>query len=206
VVTNGRRHPQRPPKAYPGELIYARVIDINGSQCTLELKVASIKNDLKHFSEWHNSDRVNAFWGERGTAEQHKAYLKKQLVDPHVIPVIGHIDGTPFGYFEIYWAKEDNIAPFADSHDYDRGFHALVGDTPYRGPHVVSHWIASLTHYCFLADPRTMRVMLEPRADNDKFINYLNVSGYCREKDFNFPHKRAALMTISREHFFESHP
>ncbi|ORY79429.1 GNAT domain-domain-containing protein [Protomyces lactucae-debilis] len=99
---------------------------------------------------------------------------------------------------------DDYIAPCADAQDYDRGSHALDGNTSYRGPHVVPHWIASLTHYCFPADSRTTRDMLESRADNDKFINYLAGSGYCREKDFNSPHERAALMTISREHSFET--
>jgi RimJ/RimL family protein N-acetyltransferase len=206
IMTNGKRHPRRPEKRGQGQQIYARYFNFEGDQTEIALFTASIEEHLDVFSKWHNTDRVNEFWGERGTKEKHRAYLQKQIDDPHVMPVFARWNYTTFAYFEIYWAKEDNIAPFADAQDYDRGFHALVGEQDCRGPHIVPHWIAAVTHYCFLSDPRTMRVMLEPRVDNDKFINYLSASGYTREKDFDFPHKRAALMSITRESFFESHP
>ncbi|ORY75773.1 GNAT domain-domain-containing protein [Protomyces lactucae-debilis] len=120
-----------------------RVIIINGPQCTLEVQVSIIKNknDLKNLSERHNSDRADLFfWSERRTVEQHKAYLKKQLVKSHILPVIGHMDGTLFGHLEIYWAMDAYSAPFADAQDDDRGFHAIVGDTIDRASDVGPHW------------------------------------------------------------------
>jgi hypothetical protein len=32
----------------------------------------------------------------------------------------------------------------------------------------VKIWLSALVHYCWLADSRTERVMLEPRVDNEK--------------------------------------
>ena len=78
----------------------------------------------------------------------------------------------------------------------------LVGEQAHRGPHKVASWLAALTHYLFLDDPRTQRVVAEPRADNAKMIGYMQSQGYHRLKEFDFPHKRAALMMQSREQFF----
>jgi hypothetical protein len=54
-----------------------------------------------------------------------------------------------------------------------------------------------------LDDPRTRHVVAEPRADNAKMIGYMQQAGFCKPKEFNFPHKRAALMMLSREAFFD---
>lgn len=199
--SNGTRHPRRPVRPSPGTTLYSRFSPTFDT--TFTLKVADVTTNLQKFHEWHNSDRVNAFWGERGTMEHHKEYLEKQLGDPHVTPTIAYFGDAPFAYFELYYASEDAIAPFANPDAFDRGFHALVGEQAYRGPNRVKFWISSVSHYLFLADPRTQRVMLEPRVDNVKFISYLNNAGYVVEKEFNFPHKRAALVSITREKFFE---
>jgi acetyl CoA:N6-hydroxylysine acetyl transferase len=60
-----------------------------------------------------------------------------------------------------------------------------------------------LTHYLFLDDPRTQRVVAEPRADNAKMIGHMQSQGFHCEKAFDFPHKRAALMVLGRERFFD---
>lgn len=50
------------------------------------------------------------------------------------------------------------------------GIHMLVGSGAHRGPHRIRAWMPSLVHYCFLADPRTERVVAEPNAKNAKII------------------------------------
>ena len=100
-----------------------------------------------------------------------EALLRNGLNDKHSFPVIGCWDGKPFGYFEIYWAKEDQIGRFVtgrESTHYDRGIHVLVGEQEFRGAHRVRVWLSSLVHYCWLADNRTQRVVCEPRVDNEK--------------------------------------
>ncbi|MFD2837131.1 GNAT family N-acetyltransferase [Azotobacter vinelandii] len=142
------------------------------------------------------------FWEEQGNLEQHRAYLERQLVDPHTLPVIGCFDGTSFGYFEIYWAKEDRIAPFYDVDNYDRGLHLLVGEEAFRGKAFYTAWFSSICHYMFLDDPRTRRIVCEPRHDNHRQIANFDRGGFAKIKHFDFPHKRALLVMLWRERFF----
>ena len=205
TTTEGRRHPIRIPKSLQPPCLYERYLP--AVKETFSLRVVDIGRDLNHFHQWQNSERVNAFWGERtDDISKHRTYLEKALADPHLTPVIGFFDDVPVCYFELYWVKEDRVAPFSGTPgDYDRGWHALVGNSErrYRGPDRVGLWITSVTHFLFLQDVRTNRVLLEPRVDNDKFKDYLKRYGYVHERDFDFPHKRASLVSISRERFQE---
>jgi len=198
-MSGGRRHPLRAPK--PQGEVYRR-FDAKLGQW-ISLRTLDIELDLERFSRWQNSPRVLEFWQEGGTLEQHRAYLEKAAADPHTTTLIGCIDDEPFAYYEAYWAKEDRIAPFYEVGDYDRGIHMLVGEESHRGPHKVESWMTALVHYLLLDDPRTQRIVAEPRADNAKMIGHMQRLGFWREKEFNFPHKRAALMVQSRETFFE---
>ena len=199
VISAGKRHPLRAPK--PQGEVYRRFDSRLGQW--ISLRTLNIELDLERFSRWQNTPRVMDFWEEGGTLERHRQFLETLAADPHTLTLIGCFDDQPFAYFEAYWAKEDRIAPFYDVDDFDRGIHMLVGEQAHRGPHKVASWLSALTHYLFLADPRTRRVVAEPRADNAKMIGYMQAQGYHCEKEFNFPHKRAALMMQSRERFFD---
>ena len=198
-MSSGRRHPLRAPK--PQGEVYRR-FDAKLGQW-ISLRTLDIGLDLERFNRWQNSPRVLEFWQEGGSLEQHRAYLEKAAADPHTTTLIGCIDDQPFAYYEAYWAKEDRIAPFYDAGDYDRGIHMLVGEERHRGPHKVESWMTALVHYLLLDDPRTQRIVAEPRADNARMIGHMQRLGFWREKEFDFPHKRAALMVQSRETFFE---
>lgn len=169
----------------------------------ISLRTLDLDLDLERFNRWQNVPRVLRFWQEGGTVAQHRLYLARIAEDRHVFSVIGCFDNEPFGYFEVYWARDDRIAPFYAVGEHDRGLHMLVGEERHRGPHKVASWLPALTHYMFLADPRTGTVVAEPRADNARMIEYMRQAGFHKEKEFDFPHKRAALMKISRDHFFE---
>lgn len=199
VISAGKRHPLRPVK--PRGEVYRRFDTRLGAW--ISLRTVDIELDLARFNRWQNSARVANFWQEEGSLEQHREYLEKLAADPHTVTLLGCFDDEPFAYFEAYWAKEDRIAPFYDAGDYDRGIHMLVGEEHHRGPHKVASWLAALTHYLFLDDPRTQRVVAEPRADNAKMIGYMQGQRFYCEKEFDFPHKRAALMVLGRERFFE---
>jgi RimJ/RimL family protein N-acetyltransferase len=198
VMTGEKRHPRRPPRR-EGE-VYRRQVPALG--CSVSFRTLDAERDLEVFHRWMNDPRVAAFWELAGTRETHARYLETTLDDPHMHPVIGCFDDEPFGYFELYWAKEDRIAPFYRAHDYDRGLHMLVGEPRFRGPARVSAWLSSLVHFLFLDDPRTEHVVAEPRADNQKMIDYLRQAGFFVQKEFDFPHKRAAMMIVPRETFF----
>ncbi|WPC06499.1 GNAT family N-acetyltransferase [Pseudomonas benzenivorans] len=196
---SGRRHPRRPPK--PVGEVYRRFDARLGAW--MSLRTLDIEADLPRFNRWQNSARVAAFWQEQGDLEQHRRYLEALAADPRVLTLIGCLDDEPFAYYEAYWAKEDRIAPFYQAGDYDRGIHMLVGEEHHRGPHKVAAWLGALSHYLLLDEPRTQRVVAEPRADNARMIQHLQAQGYHKAKEFDFPHKRAALMVLPREVFFD---
>ncbi|TBV11410.1 N-acetyltransferase [Stutzerimonas kirkiae] len=198
VMTDTKRHPLRPTPQ--SSVLYRRFIPWLGQTLTFEL--SDPERDLETFNRWMNAPRVAEFWEEEGSQEQHRAYLQKLLDDPHAQPVTGFFDGQPFGYFEIYWAKEDRIAPFYDPDDYDRGLHLLVGEESFRGKAFYTAWFSSICHYLFLDDPRTQRIVCEPRYDNERQIANFDRSGFAKLKHFDFPHKRALLVMLSRERFF----
>lgn len=193
-MTATTSHPQRPAK--PQGEVYRRFDPQLGAW--ISLRTLDIELDLERFNRWQNTPRVLAFWDEGGSLDDHRQYLEKLADDPHTLTLIGCFDDQPFAYFEAYWAKEDRIAPFYDADDYDRGIHMLVGEQAHRGPHKVASWLSALTDYLLQDDPRTRRIVAEPRADNAKMIGYMQAQGYARIKEFDFPHKRAALMVLER--------
>lgn len=78
----------------------------------------------------------------------------------------------------------------------------LIGDGEIRGKAYISAWLPSLMHYIFLDDPRTQRIVGEPRIDHVQQIRNLDRSGFAKVKAFDFPHKRAMLVMLLRERFF----
>ena len=161
-----------------------------------------LEHDLERFNRGQNSDRVARFWDERGTLEEHRSYLKALNASAHSRPVIGCFDGDPFLYLEIYWAKQDRLAAYYDAEAHDRGIHMLVGEEHHRGPHKVKAWLSALCRYLFETSADTRRIVSEPRSDNDRMIDYLRKQRFEKVKEFDFPHKRAALMVLTRDAFF----
>lgn len=183
TISRNIYHPQRPnkPTVSDGPL-YTRYILELGEKLTFE--IASSKDDafVKKFTEWHNSDRVSTGWRQKGSEADQRHYLQELERSEGTIGLVGKWNGEPWGYIETYWAKESNIGPYYDAGDYDRGFHALVGEEHFRGPHRVRTWMGSIIHMLFLMDVRTQRVVLEPRASNHKMINYAQMCGGHVEK------------------------
>jgi RimJ/RimL family protein N-acetyltransferase len=127
--------------------------------------------DLDQLNNWMNDERVSKFWGVAGPMATQEQHLNSALMEKHSFPAIGCWDGKPFGYFEIYWVKEDRLGKYmtpSEVGNWDRGFHALVGEQEFRGKQRAHIWMSALVHYCFLADSRTERVLCEPRLDNHK--------------------------------------
>ncbi|ORY08550.1 aerobactin siderophore biosynthesis protein iucB [Clohesyomyces aquaticus] len=157
-------------------------------------------SDSEYLHKWMNDPRISYFWGESGPLSHQEAFLKRQLQSRHSFPVIGCWDGKPFGYFELYWVKEDGVGKYIPGvGDYDRGFHCLVGEQEYRGEKRVRIWLSALVHYCWLADNRTESVVLEPRVDNERLAQYCMDAGFYKEREISFPHKQANLMKIRRD-------
>ncbi|KAJ3300888.1 hypothetical protein HDV03_001695, partial [Kappamyces sp. JEL0829] len=182
-----------------GTLLFQKYFE--GTKSCLSIHVASIALHLSHFHDWMNNERVNEFWKEAGTIEQHQRYLEAQLDSKHSLPLIASYDGEPFAYFEMYYADLDKIGEYYDCKKYDRGLHFLVGNDNYRGPHRVAEWLPSLVELAFSDNPKTMRVVSEPRSDNQKMIAYLTGVGFMRLGNVQFPHKEATMMLLQRDQF-----
>lgn len=198
VMTDGKRHPLRPPK--PQGCVYSRFIPWLSE--SVNFRVVDIERDLPWVHKWLNDPRVDAFWSEAGDLDKHRHYLARLLADAHMLPLIGCFGDRPFGYFELYWAKENRIAPFYDAGDYDRGWHVIVGEDAFRGRRFITAWLPSLMHYMFLDDARTERIVGEPAAAHVQQLRNLDRAGFARIKNFDFPHKRATLVMLLRERFF----
>ncbi|WAH56498.1 acetyltransferase [Pseudomonas silvicola] len=197
----GKRHPIRPP--IPEGEVYRRFIP--GLQSTFSLRTVDIARDLEAFNRWMNLENVAYFWEQAGSAQEHTRYLQQMLDDPRVHPLIGCYDDEPFAYFEVYWCKEDRIAPFYDVQDHDRGWHVVIGESKHQGLGKLRGWFRSLMHYMFLDDPRTQRILGEPRIDHTRQIEFLKSQGYGHLKNIQLAHKEAALLRLERESFFDEH-
>ncbi|SEL61686.1 Protein N-acetyltransferase, RimJ/RimL family [Roseateles sp. YR242] len=198
LSTQGRRHPLRAPK--PQGLIYQRYMPWLGK--TFSFRAVDPAVDLARIHRWMNEPAVAQVWQEDGDLDKHRRYLAELAADPHIHSMIASLDGEPFGYFEVYWAKENRVAPFYDVDDYDRGWHVLIGEPAFRGKAYATAWLTAISHYLFLDDPRTQRAIGEPRADHVQQIRNLDRSGYAKVKEFDFPHKRAMLVSLLRERYF----
>jgi RimJ/RimL family protein N-acetyltransferase len=139
---------------------------------TAETDDTTLMTDLQLLNKWMNSDRVSKFWGCSGPQSTQEQFLKTNLSSKHSFPAIGMWDGKPFGYFEIYWVKEDILGRHLGNRadNYDRGIHVLVGEEEFRGKHRVKCWITALAHWSFMEDYRTNAVVLEPRVDNERYF------------------------------------
>ncbi|BDD59460.1 hypothetical protein MPDQ_002978 [Monascus purpureus] len=234
TFTDGVRHPIRPKPPRQGQVFYIRYVPSvdqyisfrvpflpspksnpagsvsshahSASIASLQERLfANMPSDLELLHKWMNDPRVDAAWGEAGPLSKQEEFLRQNLTSRHSFPAIGCWNGRPFGYFEIYWVKEDKLGRYLGGKvdDYDRGIHVLVGEQEFRGPHRVAIWISALVHHCFLSDLRTQAVYLEPRVDNEKIIDYLQKAGFYKKGEVSFPHKQAAVMKIKRE-FWEA--
>jgi hypothetical protein len=183
TMTEYIRHPLRPKPPRMGEVFYTRFVPSVGQY--LSFRVASLSNkpvpylgpvgpnppapsnlgnmtDTALLQMWLANPRVSTFWG--GYVPD---FLTNALSSRHSFPAIGMWDGVPFGYFEIYWVKEDALGKYSgDAEDFDRGFHVFIGEDWARGR--VPQWLSSLVHYAFCADFRTNSVCIEPRVDNKR--------------------------------------
>lgn len=199
TAVNGSRHPLRP--LHPTGVVFQRYF--YHLKRTLTFRVIEIERDLPTFHRWHNHPVVAQMWELEGSLDEHRQYLNKQKQDDHIYGLIAEFDGVSFGYLEVYWAAEDRIGPHYQYGLFDKGVHMLVGNFAYRGGTYFDTWAKSIVHYCFQQEPRTESVVGEPRADNQRVLKLNARVGMQVQFEFDFPHKRSALIQCGRERFFQ---
>lgn len=193
-----RAHPVRP-LPLPGKLYQRWIPQI---QRHLSFELLDLEKHLDIFHEWHNQKRVSTFWELDQSREELRSYIEKVHSDPHHLPVIGSIDDVPVGYFEVYWTPEDRLGPYYEAEPYDRGFHMLIGNRDFLGGPYTFEFLRALGHWLFLDEPRTERIMAEPRHDNAKMLRYVEAFPVWKNlKTFDFPHKRACLLEFAKDRF-----
>nr|WP_235199596.1 GNAT family N-acetyltransferase [Photobacterium galatheae] len=196
--TQYRHHPLRPDM--PTGTVYKRFD--HQADLAVSFRVFDMERDLDVFVRWMNDPRVADFWEQAWSKEELAEFAQSRLNDPHIVPLIGEFNGEAFGYIEAYWVSEDRLAPYYDVQPYDRGIHLLVGEAQFRGPRFFNCWMRAISHYLFIDDVRTSRIVLEPRADNQRLFNRIEAVGYRKLFEFNFPHKRSAFLMLERGAFF----
>ncbi|KAF9459716.1 acyl-CoA N-acyltransferase [Collybia nuda] len=212
-------HPLRPPKPLAGEILYRRYCAAVGQ--TLEIVAFDlygpegrngvnngISQHMAAFHKWHNDERVNSAWGERGSLETHREYIEGLLADSGVVPCMMSWDGELMGYVEIVWVKENHSGQYYPNDvivgDWERGVHVLVGEDKFLGGGRSAIWLRSLVHYIFLADARTERVIGEPKETNVAMIKTAVNASFHVHTTIDFPYKRSVLLLNPRERFFKS--
>jgi RimJ/RimL family protein N-acetyltransferase len=182
VAYNGPTHTTHLPKPHqaaaslsslPAHISAASITEPTPPTPVTDTEDTTLMSDLQLLNKWMNIPRVSKFWGCSGPQKTQEALLRTNMTSNHSFPAIGLWDGKPFGYFEIYWVKEDVLGKHLGSRagDFDRGVHVLVGEEEFRGEHRVKVWITALAQWAFVQDYRTDSVVLEPRIDNEKYIS-----------------------------------
>ncbi|KEA62517.1 N6-hydroxylysine O-acetyltransferase [Marinobacterium lacunae] len=184
----------------PEGLLYRRYLP--AQKKWMAIHAANLDDHVDLLHRWMNDDRVAHFWDMKGPRERHLRYLESCAEDPHLFSTIVTLNDRPIAYAEFYWASDDALADYYKADRFDRGLHCLIGDWRCRTTRMIQALLETCTHYVFLDDVRTQRIVGEPRADHSHYIERLLRLGFERIKEFDFPHKRAALMSCSRESFF----
>ena len=173
-------------------------------QKTLSFRVADPENDLEVFHKWHNKKFVSEFWEMDKSREELKEYLLKLLNGAYQTPLIFEVEGEAVGYFEIYWAYDDRIAPYCEAELYDRGLHLLIGEERFLNTRCAFYAILHASNYMFKDCEHTKNLWGEPRSDNQKILKISQaLPGWSFQREFDFPHKRSALLKCERDVFFK---
>lgn len=198
IQTGGVRHPRRP--ALDNQILYRRFAPGLGK--TITLRQATVEEDGERFHRWQNSPRVAKFWEYPWSRERLDTMIEERQTDPHSTPLILEADSQAVGYFETYYVMEDRLGPYCDASTYDQGMHVLVGEEAFLGNGQTPHWLNAVCHFLFLAEPRTQHIWGEPDADNKAMLRHTGTTSWEKLGEFDFPHKRAALLCNPRDRFF----
>ncbi|WP_328187962.1 GNAT family N-acetyltransferase [Marinobacter sp. OP 3.4] len=198
VQTDDVCHPRRP--SVGDQILYRRFAPSAGR--TITLRQATVTHDGERFHRWQNEPRAARFWEYPWSRERLDAMLEDRRADPHSLPLILEADGEAVGYFETYYVPEDRLGPYCEARPFDQGMHVLIGERQFLGEGQTNLWLNTVSHFLFLMEPRTRSLWGEPRSDNRAMLRYLRSTTWENHGEFDFPHKRSALLCNPRRRFF----
>ena len=152
--------------------------------------------DLVH--TWMNDPEVARFWELAEPVERIHGYLADQVADPHTLPCLGCLDGTPMSYWELYRADLDPLAAHYPARPHDAGVHLLLGPAPLRGRGLGARLLRVVSDWQLADDPDAERVVAEPDVRNTRSVRAFHRAGFRTVAEIDLPDKRAALLTRER--------
>lgn len=205
TFTNNVRHPIRSKNFRQGEVFYARYIPSGGHYFTFRVPVLPDKgplksgapdsdqpdseeapdlclgsekaHDLELIHRWMKERPTDTALARKGPIKTQLEFLKERLSCRHSLPVLACWDSKAVGYFEIFWVLEDSLGHLlGDVGDWDRGVRCFVGNEDFTEPRGLEMCLSSLIHHCWLYDQRTNTIMFDIRADNEKYVSFLDSS------------------------------
>ncbi|MGC4835468.1 GNAT family N-acetyltransferase [Micromonospora vinacea] len=152
--------------------------------------------DLLH--GWVTQDRAR-FWGMREASRERvrEIYAYLDSLSTHHAYLV-HRDGVPVALAQTYQPEADPVGECYHVRPGDIGVHLLIGPpvTAERG--FTGALFGAILDFV-LADPRRLRVVMEPDARNARAVDRLLRTGFRLGPLIDLPEKRARLLFLDRQ-------
>ena len=168
------------------------------------LRAADAERDAAMVSEWMNRPHLVEAWEYPWPPQRWRRYLQAQLDGEYSRPLIGFFKGDPIGYFELYRAAKDSIAPCYDADPHDIGMHAAIADERFINRGIAPLLLPRVVASIFELDPRCRRIMFDPDHRNTGARRVCEFAGAEFLGEHDMPNRRMALYALHRDRFLAS--
>lgn len=171
---------------------------------TYGLKQIQYPDDLPLLHKWMHNEHVIPQWQLNKPELELHVFFEKMLVDDHQRLYFITLDDQPIGYVEVYECHRDRIARYYDTDTYDMGIHLLFGEPNVLG---LGHFRPVLTlfaEFIFSSNDRVQKMVCEPDCEVPAFQRCAKDLGLKEVTQIQLPEKRASLLFLQREHFYQS--
>lgn len=150
-----------------------------------------------------SAPHVEPFWAQAWPLDDWSVEISRQLAGEHSRPWMVSYEGEPRAYVEVYRVARDVIATRWPAGPHDVGVHIAIGDPGDIGRGVGRRILRLVGDAVLDADPRCAHVVGDPAVDHQPAIRCFRAAGFERVAEVDLPHKRAALMLLTRERIEE---
>ncbi|WP_432093931.1 GNAT family N-acetyltransferase [Streptomyces sp. bgisy100] len=165
---------------------------------TFTLRPVDPATDAALVHTWMNDPEVARFWDMAQPVDHIGAYLRGQIAGTRSTPYLGHLDGTPMSYWELYRADLDPLADHYPAEPRDAGVHLLLGPAAHRGRGLGAVLLRAVSDWQLRTDPYARRVVAEPDIRNIRSVRAFERAGFRMSSRLDLPDKCAALMVRHR--------